>query len=115
MTDGAGAPGVAPDEDGRLVVTGEVTADSAVGLRADGERLIRSRNVRDSAPAGKAGTEIGIDLQGVVTASSIVLSLLMCWQRLAVSEGLHVRYSGISDRLHSLASLSGLDRQLSGF
>ena len=113
MSNGEDAPRITAGDSGCLVVTGEVTAGSVRALRAEGERLVGSSRSGSQSRGGYS--EVCIDLQGVATASSIVLSLLMCWQRFALSQGINIRFTGISDRLHSLASLSGLDRQLSGF
>lgn len=101
----AGAPSLAVTDPGRLALTGEVTAASVLALRAEGERQIRA--------ARQAGQdELTIDLAGLATASSIVLSLLLCWHRLARSEGLGLTFTGTSERLRSLASLSSLDTHL---
>ncbi len=92
--------------EGRLALSGEVTAASVLALRAEGERLIR-------AAAAAGNTALVIDLAGLATASSIVLSLLLCWQRLARSQGLALTFTGTAERLRSLASLSSLEAHLS--
>ncbi len=97
----------------QLQVTGVVNADNVLALRAEGERLIRS-----SQPAAQAeGTNpvLTVRLDGLDTASSVVLSLLLSWQREALSQRRQLVFSGASERLHSLAALSGLHRHLSGF
>ncbi|AOY87095.1 NTP-binding protein [Marinobacter salinus] len=90
--------------DHALVVTGEVTADTVVGLRKEGEKLI-----------GTVAADLVVDLENLAEAHSIVLSLLLCWQRLAGQRGIALSYRGVSDRLASLAALSNLDDQLVGF
>jgi phospholipid transport system transporter-binding protein len=90
--------------DGALLVSGEVTADSVISLRKEGERLIRS-----------ASADLAIDLGGLVTAHSVVLSMLLCWQRLANQTGISLSFRGVSGRLASLAALSNLDSQFEGF
>ncbi|WP_372996113.1 lipid asymmetry maintenance protein MlaB [Marinobacter sp.] len=90
--------------DGVLKVTGEVTAETVVGLRKQGETLIRT-----------ASGDLVIDLDGLVTAHSVVLSMLLCWQRLAHQKGIALSFRGVSGRLSSLAALSNLDDQLAGF
>ncbi|MDX1633851.1 MAG: STAS domain-containing protein [Marinobacter sp.] len=92
-------------DQGRLTLAGEVTADSALALRADGEARIR-------AARSTGQTELVMDLAGLATASSIVLSLLLCWQRLARSEGLALTFIGTGERLRSLAGLSSLEAGL---
>ncbi len=87
-----------------LLVSGRVDADSVVDLRQQGEAAIRS-----------ASTDLVVDLTELETAHSVVLSMLLCWQRLAGSLGRSLSYRGVSERLASLAALSHLDNQLSGF
>lgn len=90
--------------DSTLTVSGEVTMATAPGLRKEGDALIRS-----------ASGDLAVDLGELVTAHSAVLSMLLCWQRLAHRSGIALRYQGVSDRLASLAALSHLDDQLAGF
>ena len=90
--------------DGVLIVSGEVTPDTVVSLRNEGEKLIRS-----------VSRDLVIDLDGLVTAHSVVLSMLLCWQRLAHQTGITLSFRGVSSRLASLAALSNLDDQLTGF
>jgi len=90
--------------DGALVVTGEVSADTVVALRKQGEELI-----------GTASGNLVVDLDGLVTAHSVVLSMLLCWQRLAHQAGISLSFRGVSGRLASLAALSNLQDQLAGF
>lgn len=90
--------------DGALIVSGEVTTETVVGLREQGEKLIRA-----------ASENLVVDLEGLVAAHSVVLSMLLCWQRLARQSGISLSFRGVSDRLASLASLSNLDDQLAGF
>ncbi|MBW7470524.1 STAS domain-containing protein [Marinobacter sp. M216] len=90
--------------DSVLTVSGEVDGDSVVALRKQGETLLNTVNV-----------DLVVDLGTLKTASSVVLSLLLCWQRLANRRGVSLSYRGVSERLASLAALSNLDDQLSGF
>lgn len=90
--------------DGALIVSGEVTPDTVVSLRNEGEKLIHS-----------VSGDLVIDLDGLVTAHSVVLSMLLCWQRLAHQTGITLSFRGVSSRLASLAALSNLDDQLTGF
>lgn len=93
---------------GQLRVTGTVDPDNVLALRAEGERLISASQPGSEAP-------LTVKLDDLETASSIVLSLLLGWQRLALSEHKPLAFSGVSDRLRSLAALSGLDHHLPGF
>lgn len=90
--------------DGGLMVRGPVNPDTVLPLRQAGERLITST----SGP-------LRVDLSGVDAAHSVLLSLLLCWQRTANGQQRSVRFTGIGERLHSLAALSGLDERLPGF
>ncbi|SRR5690554_269210 len=87
-----------------LTVTGEVNADNVVALRTQGEQLISA-----------AGGPVTVDLTGLATAHSAVLSMLLCWQRLAIGNRQSLTFRGASDRLLSLAALSSLENQIPGF
>lgn len=87
-----------------LVVSGEVNDDSVLALRRHGEELIST-----------VGSDLVVDLGNLGTASSVVLSMLLCWQRLALARGFSLQFRGVSDRLVSLAALSNLDDHLAGF
>lgn len=90
--------------DDRLTVSGTVDPLTVVALRKQGEALIM---------ASKA--DLAVDLADMSSAHSVVLSLLLCWQRLAQGRGQTLHFTGVSERLGSLAALSGLDEQLPGF
>ncbi len=90
--------------EGLLALSGVVTPDNVANLRATGEQLIVAE-----------GQDLTVDLSAVECAHSVVLSLLLCWQRLAVSRNQRLSFSGVSERLHSLAALSGLVDHLPGF
>ncbi|AMQ88056.1 lipid asymmetry maintenance protein MlaB [Marinobacter sp. LQ44] len=85
-------------------VTGSVDADSVIPLRKQGERLING-----------ARGPLTVDLAGLATAHSAVLSMLLCWHRLALSQQTSLTFEGASDRLLSLAALSNLKDQIPGF
>lgn len=106
MTDRA-APSISQQGDGTLAVSGYVTADNVVGLRNQGEQRLGAIN--------SAHGEVEINLTGVENAHSILLSLLLCWQRAAIARHQTLIYSGISERLLSLSTLSGLNQHLPGF
>lgn len=90
--------------DSALTVSGDVDTESVLALRRKGEQLIKTVN-----------QDLVVDLGSLRTAHSVVLSMLLCWQRLANARGVALSYRGVSDRLASLAALSNLDDQLSGF
>lgn len=87
-----------------LTVSGTIDPLTVLATRKRGETLIRS-----------ATGDLTVNLSTMETAHSVVLSLLLCWQRLAGSQGLALSFSGVSDRLNSLAALSNLEEQLPGF
>ena len=89
--------------DHRLSVTGDITPDNAVAIRGEGERLIAAKN-----------QEVVVDLSGLGAAHSVVLSLLLCWIRLARSRGQRLSFEGVDAQLASLAALSGLGEHLPG-
>lgn len=87
-----------------LSVAGEVDAASVVALRKQGEALI-----------SRAGQDLSVDLSGLDTAHSVILSMLLCWQRHAGGLGISLDFKGASDRLAALAALSNLGEQFAGF
>lgn len=90
--------------DSVLTVSGQVDAATVVPLRREGEQLIKTVNA-----------DLVVDLGNLETAHSVVLSMLLCWQRLAQKRHVSLTYRGVSGRLASLAALSNLDDQLPGF
>jgi phospholipid transport system transporter-binding protein len=97
------APGIV--RDGKtLRVTGDVDVETVLMLRKQGEQEIE-----------QADGTLEIDLSGLGTAHSVVLSMLLCWQRLALSRQCHLSLTGASARLRSLAALSNLQDQIPGF
>jgi len=87
----------------RLSVSGDIIPDNVVAIRSEGERLIAGQD-----------QDIVVDLSGLGAAHSVVLSLLLCWMRLARSKNQGLRLEGAGERLTSLAALSGLDEHLPG-
>lgn len=85
----------------RLAVTGDIKPDNVVAIRSQGEHLIGGQ---------KQG--LVIDLSGLGAAHSVVLSLLLCWLRLAGSRHQAIYLEGMGERLRSLAALSGLNELL---
>lgn len=90
--------------DNVLTISGAVNADTVGALRTKGEELIST-----------AGKELVVDLERLETAHSVVLSMLLCWQRLARQRRVSLSYRAASERLASLAALSNLGSQLPGF
>jgi phospholipid transport system transporter-binding protein len=94
------APGVTLTSD-RLSVSGDITPDNVVAIRNEGDRLINQQN-----------QHLVVDLSGLGAAHSVVLSMLLCWMRLARSRKQQLCLEGAGERLRSLAALSGLDEHL---
>ncbi len=90
--------------DGVLVVSGYVDFDSVVALRRQGDALIAS-----------CSRALTVDLGALENAHSVVLSLLLCWRRLAAGRSIELSFRGVSERLASLAALSNLEDELPGF
>lgn len=91
-------------DDDRLTVSGPIDPLTVAALRKEGETLILGSKA-----------DLTVDLAAMSTAHSVVLSLLLCWQRLARGRSQTLHFTGVSERLGSLAALSGLDEQLPGF
>ncbi|TGN39999.1 STAS domain-containing protein [Marinobacter confluentis] len=86
-----------------LKLSGDIGPANVGGIRSEGERLIAGLD-----------QDITVDLSRLGAAHSVVLSLLLCWARLARSRNQVLRVEGAGERLRSLAALSGLDEHLPG-
>lgn len=91
------------EQGGCLALSGRVTADNAVALREQGKRWL-------AAQAGNQPLTVG--LGGAETASSVLLSLLLCWQREASRQQRELLFSDASAGLTELAKLNGVSRWL---
>ena len=91
--------------DDRLELSGQVTADNAVALRRQGEDWLA--RLAPQAPAA-------VDLSAVTSASSLLLSLLLCWGRAAKVRSQQLTFEGGSDHLLELARLNGVAGWLTG-
>lgn len=88
----------------RLTLSGRVIEPEITGLRQEGEKWLSTLS----------GGQCVVDLAAVETASSIFLSLLLCWRRQAHSQGLDIRFDDANERLQALAVMSQVDDQLPG-
>ena len=84
--------------DGHLQLLGPVTPGNVLALRKQGEAVISQ----------SGGGSLQLDLGHVQAASSLLLSLLLCWQRAARRQQCSLTFSQAPARLVSLAALSGL-------
>ena len=75
----------------RLELAGRVTADNVAELRRQGESWLAER---------ASGAAVTIDLSSVSTASSLLLSLLLCWHRAASRSTAATAATAITARLH---------------
>ncbi|MAA66119.1 MAG: NTP-binding protein [Alteromonadaceae bacterium] len=99
-----GLASLAADESGVLRFSGKVIGPEVVQLRADGEKALARCQER----------RCEIDLAGVENANSMLLSLLLCWQRFAAEKGVDLRFSGANERLVALATMSRVSGHLPG-
>ena len=87
-----------------LTVDGEADAMDAADLRRRGEVLL-----------ARAEGDITVDLAKLTSASSSLLSVLLCWQRFAGQRSLNLRFDHPGERLLALAALANLNDALPGF
>lgn len=99
-----GQPATVQAEGDTLRLAGTVENGSVVDVRRQGEALISGNPDLTK-----------VDVSGVDTASSVVLSLLLSWLRHTASLQRTLVFEGASDRLRALAALSNLHHQLPGF
>jgi phospholipid transport system transporter-binding protein len=88
-------------KEGVLSVSGAINAHTVISLRAEGEGLIKT--------ASESLKSLVVDLEGLSTTHSVVLSMLLCWSRLAEKQGVSLSFTEAPDRLVSLAALSNLE------
>lgn len=89
----------------RLELAGRVTADNVAELRRQGESWLAER---------ASGAAVTIDLSSVSTASSLLLSLLLCWRRAASRQSMTLTFEGAPEQLLELSRLNGVSRWLTG-
>lgn len=82
---------------GVMSLSGAVNAHNVAPLRAEGERLIAAAN-----------DGLVVNLAGLSTTHSVILSMLLCWARLAEKQGVALSFTEAPERLVSLAALSNL-------
>ncbi|TBW56799.1 STAS domain-containing protein [Marinobacter halodurans] len=69
-----------------------------LALRKQGEAFL----------AEQGGGECSIDLAGIDRASSVLVSLMLCWKRKADQQGVALGFAGVSDRLVELARMGNV-------
>ncbi|BES70743.1 hypothetical protein RE428_17610 [Marinobacter nanhaiticus D15-8W] len=87
---------VEKDPEGCLKLSGTVLEPDVRAVRKEGERLL-----------GEWGSgECTVDVAGLNNASSVVLSLMLCWKREAIRRNIELRFEGANERLRDLAEMS---------
>ncbi|PCJ20202.1 MAG: NTP-binding protein [Gammaproteobacteria bacterium] len=86
-----------------IVVVGDIDASSVVRAREEGEMLLRS-----------VGQVCTVDLTGLGPANSVVMSMLLCWIRLASALSVELCIINETRRFSELCRVNGLDRILFG-
>lgn len=89
----------------RLTLQGRITAGNVLGVRRRGEGWLATL-----AP----GTQAVIDLSALTSASSVLLSLLLCLHRCAGRRRVEISFVQVPDDLSGLAQLNGVSRWLTG-
>ncbi|HET8848729.1 MAG TPA: STAS domain-containing protein [Marinobacter sp.] len=87
-----------------LMLSGQIDSGSVMDVRRKGEALLADNAVLTR-----------VNVSGVETASSVVLSLMLSWLRHAASRQRMLVFEGANERLRALAALSNLHHQLPGF
>ncbi|MFC4259573.1 STAS domain-containing protein [Marinobacter lacisalsi] len=89
----------------RLALAGQITADNVLAIRQRGEAWLASLT---------PGVPASVDLSAVTTASSVLLSLLLCLRRFADQRQVTLTFAGTPDDLVGLSHLNGISRWLTG-
>ncbi len=87
---------------GKLQVSGELTFNTVLAIRLQGEALIL-----------KGPESIEVDFSGVSNSGSPAVSLMMCWLRVASESNRKICYTGMPDILQGIIDVSGLAEHLS--
>lgn len=85
------------EKDGTIFLIGAINLDNVTKWRSLGEQMI----------AQKQGT-ITINFLKVAQTDMSVLSLMMCWLRLATSLGIKLFYIDVPDHVLSISELYGI-------
>lgn len=93
----------AESEGNRFALSGRITADNVLAVRKRGEAWLASL---------PSGTSARVDLSAVTTASSVLLSLLLCLHRRAGRQQVTLDFIGTPDDLSGLSRLNGVSRWL---
>ena len=87
-------------DDGRLLLTGELSMDTV-------PELLKQGHLQNGSDA-----QIRVDLQGVERADSAGVALLVEWQRAASCQQRSISFQNIPSQMLAIARLSGVDELL---
>lgn len=90
-------PGKVWVEGQTLFLSGPVDFGNADRLCNDGLKLL-----------GAAGAEVTVDLSGMEGGGSVMVAVLLQWLRASAAAGRHLRIVGLTDKLHAIIRVSGL-------
>ncbi|MEQ5834550.1 STAS domain-containing protein [Marinobacter sp. NFXS9] len=76
----------------------ELLDRDVLALRKQGEGFL----------AEQGGSACRMDLAGIDRASSVLVSLMLCWKRQAEQQGAALDFTGVSDRLVELARMGNV-------
>ena len=93
------SPQLEQADDGRLVLSGELSMATVPTLLAQGLHSAEAAEVR-------------VDLQGVTRADSAGVALLIEWQRAARRQQRRLRFQNIPPQMLAIARLCGVDELL---
>jgi phospholipid transport system transporter-binding protein len=88
-------------ESGVIRLSGEIAVDDAPQVREQAERLL----------AGHPGSVV-VDLSGLQSAHSAMLSVLLCLLRFADKQKKSLSFRGVPRPLYDLSRVSGLNKVL---
>ena len=86
-----------------LTLAGRIHAGNVLEIRRRGESWLASLS---------SGTNARVDLAATSTASSVLLSLLLCLHREAARRQVPLTFTGVPDDLLGLSRLNGVSRWL---
>lgn len=85
-------------DDHTAKVSGVIDVNSAMQLKLDGEKLIKSLQ-----------NTICIDLSGIEQSGSVGVSVMLAWMRAAAAEGKEIQFLDMPPKMFDVARVSGLD------
>ena len=92
---------VASAEDGQLIINGPVTIENVVAVMEQGVALFGRH-------------ELVLDLSGITEVDSSAASLLLEWQRVALSRNCQLSFSRTPQQLQTLLRLYGISELING-